>query len=65
MNFQFKNCGKNQNPISKDGISGVDPAGFAPASPLVNGGMLLHTSRTRIHEITLKQKGVFFKNPFC
>jgi len=36
-----------------------------PACLLVNGRMLLHTSRARAHGLTVKQKESFFKDSFC
>lgn len=36
-------------------LSGVDPAGFAPASLLVRGSVLLHELRARIHKYILQK----------
>lgn len=47
---------ENQKPHRKNRVSGVDPAGFAPASPFAKDGILLHELQARIHETIIKQK---------
>ncbi len=45
-------------------IFGVDPAGLAPAYPSGNNGMLLYTSRARIHEGNPSIEKAPFQGPF-
>jgi len=46
------------------GFRGVDPTGFAPASPSGNNGMLLYTPQARVHGNIIKQKKPFYKDSF-
>ena len=49
----------------KGRLSSVDPAGVAPAFPLVKGGVLLHKLWARIHTLKIKQKKPSYKDIFC
>ena len=57
-------CNKTKSLGELPRLFGVDPAGLAPAYPSGNNGMLLYTSRARIHEGNSGIEKALFQGPF-
>jgi len=57
-------CNKTKSPSEMPRLFGVDPAGLAPAYPSGNNGMLLYTSRARIHGSNFSIEKALFQGPF-
>src|SRR3989344_2052264 len=57
-------CNKSKSSGGKPKLFGVDPAGLAPAYPSGNNGMLLYTSRARIHGSNFSIEKALFQGPF-
>ena len=60
---KFSNKIKNPRITAK--VFNAGPTGFAPVSPRVEGGILLHKLQGRVHEIRITKKPSFARKPFC